>query len=211
MKGDCWKELSRLPQGLRWRVRRAVAWWGSPFLEPQVLDRFFRKKVSRADRPISLRFYRTSSTRAHKKLDVQEPGLHPGPGPGAEFAGRAACAPQKNIRAESVFICFHQFTPNPDSTLRCSVSPVSTAGRRVSGVKIRGSYGRRHGPFSALSGPKLENTDFTSHFTSRASQLRASHLFFGFTAACLPIHPHPPNPAHVPFTYHASRIDRPEG
>ena len=42
-------------------------------------------------------------------------------------------------------------------------------------------------------------------------KLRASLLFFGFTAACLPIHPHPPNPAHVPYTYHASRIDRPEG
>ena len=43
------------------------------------------------------------------------------------------------------------------------------------------------------------------------SQLRASLLFFGFTAACLPIHPPPPNPAHVTYTYRASRIDRPEG
>ena len=39
----------------------------------------------------------------------------------------------------------------------------------------------------------------------------ASLLFFGFTAACLPIHPHPPNPAHVTYTYHASGIDRPGG
>jgi hypothetical protein len=134
-----------------------------PFLEPQVLDRFFRKKVSRADRPIFLRFCRTSSTRAHKKLDVQEPGLHPGPGPGAEFAGRAACAPQKNIRAESVLFVFINLHPTP--IVRCAAvylrcPPPDGECRALRSVEVM---------VAAMDLSRLFQGQNTGHFTSRAS------------------------------------------
>jgi len=51
-------------------------------------------------------------------LDIQEPGLRPGRGPGAEFAGRAACTPKKNIRAESVLFVFINVHPTP--IVRCA-------------------------------------------------------------------------------------------
>lgn len=163
-----------------------------------------KKGLSRADRPIFLRFCRTSSTRAHKKLDVQEPGLRPGPGPDAEFAGRAACAPQKNISAESVLFVFINVHPTP--IVRCAemylgCPPPDGECRALRSVEVM---------VAAMDLSRLFQRP-KYRFHQPFHQLRASHLFFGFTAACLPIHPHPPNPAHVPFTYHASRIDRPGG
>ena len=47
------------------------------------------------------------------------------------------------------------------------------------------------------------STDFT--IAPRLSSL------FGSTAACLSVHPHPPNSAHAPYTYQASDIDQPRG
>ena len=166
--------------------------------------RFVRIQVSRGKRRTSRCFYRTTSTQAHKKPDVQEPGLSPDRGACAEFAGRAACTPKKNMKAESilfVFINVHPIPivrcaalylgcPPPDGECRALRSVgVMIATMDLSRLFQRPKY-RFHQPFH---------------------QLRASQLFFGFTAACLPIHPHPPNSAHVPFTYHASRIDRPGG
>ena len=77
------------------------------------MSTIFRIQVSRGKRRISRGFYRTTSTQGHKKPDVQEPGLRPGRGAGAEFAGRAACTPKKNIRAESVLFAFINVHPTP--------------------------------------------------------------------------------------------------
>ena len=68
-------------------------------------------------------------------------------------------------------------------------------------VKIRGSYGRRHGPLSTLSEAKIPISP----------QHRALISVYTITIACLPIYPRPPNSAHAPDTYLASDIDRPGG
>ena len=164
----------------------------------------FRNDCSRGERSISRVFYRPEPPQAHKRLDVQEPGLRPGRGPGAEFAGRAACTPKKNIRAESVLFAFINVHPTPivccaAMYLGCPPPDGECRALRSVGVMVAAMDLSR-----LFQRPKYR-------FHQPFHQLRASHLFFGFTAACLPIHPHPPNPAHVPFTYHASRIDRPGG
>ena len=96
-------------------------------------------------------------------------------------------------------ICFHQCTRNLDSVLRVYESGASLAHFWAPDVKIRGSYGRRHGPLSTLSGPKYRFHHSTAPLIS----------VYTITTACLPIYPRPPNSAHAPDTYLASDIDRP--
>ena len=96
-------------------------------------------------------------------------------------------------------ICFRQFTLNFDSSLRVYESGASLAHFWAPDVKIRGSYGRRHGPLSTLSEAKIPISP----------QHRAPPLILHLTTACLPIYPPPPNSAHAPEAYLASDIDRP--
>jgi hypothetical protein len=98
-------------------------------------------------------------------------------------------------------ICFRQYTPNLDSSLRVYESGASLAHFWAPDVKIRGSYGRPHGPLSTLSEAKIPISP----------QHRALLHFLQLTTACLPIYPPPPNSAHAPDAYLASDIDRPGG
>ena len=95
-------------------------------------------------------------------------------------------------------ICFRQCTPKPDSTLRVYESEASLAHFWAPDVKIRGSYGRRHGPLSTLSEAKIP---ISPHH-------RAPHLCLHHHRSRRPIHPRPPYSAHASYTYHASGIDR---
>ena len=80
----------------------------------------------------------------HRTQEVRCTGARFASGRGRGRGLRVPTNTLEKIRAE-LFYYFHQCTPNPDSTLRCNVFRASTAGRKLSGVKIRGSYGRRHG------------------------------------------------------------------
>ena len=168
------------------------------------MSTIFRNQVSRGKRRTSRDFYCTTSTQAHKKPDVQEPGLSPGQGACAEFAGRAPRTPKKNMKAESVLFVFINVHPTP--IVRCAAlylgcPPPDGECRALRSVGVTAA---------AMDLSRLF-LRAANRFHQPFHQLRASLLFFGFTAACLPIHPHPPNLAHVSYTYHASRIDRPWG
>jgi hypothetical protein len=92
---------------------------------------------SRADRCISRVFGRPMPTRGRKKLDVQEPGLRPGAGAGAEFAGRAPRTPNtdftKALRPPSLSTPHHSPpshlpTPTSHQTRRTPPTPIRVLG-----------------------------------------------------------------------------------
>ena len=158
---------------------------------------------SRADYRNSRVLDRPTPTHGHKKIDVQEPGLRPSRGACAKFAGRAPRTPPENIRAESVLFVFINVPPTP--IVRCAAMylgrPPPDGGCRA--LRSVGVMAAAMDLSRLFQRPKYRFHHSPAPLTSL--------LLFSFTAACLPIHPHPPNLAHVPYTYHASGIDRPEG
>jgi hypothetical protein len=87
------------------QLKKQIKSWKSFFgttSKDHLISAYLRTESSRADCRISQVFYRTTPPQGDKEPDIKEPGLRPGRSAGAEFAGRAACTPKKNIRAESV-------------------------------------------------------------------------------------------------------------
>ena len=100
-----------------------------------------------------------------KTPDEQEPGLRPGRGVGAEFAGRAPRTPQKNIRALSLLFVFVNVHPTP--IVRCAAiylgRPPPDGGCRA--LRSVGVMAAAMDLSRLFQRPKYR---FTSHFTSSA-------------------------------------------
>ena len=126
-------------------------------------------------------------------------------GAGARGAsGRAPRTPDDHNNDESVLFVFINVHPTP--IVRCAAlclgRPPPDGGHRA--LRSVGVMAAAMDLSRIFQRPKYR-------FHQPFHKLRASLLFLAFTAACLPINPHPPNSAHAPYTYHASGIDRPGG